>query len=126
MLATGERPPGLLATGGRPPGTPLEREGLRAPVHFGAAVLDDRVDRRAGQRVVGREQPAERLQLVEAAVEEQGQRSAQALDDLMAVQEGGWYRNHPFGTGHGEELTVAQQLLHSPGRNAELAGYIEE
>src|SRR4029077_9714475 len=105
---------------------PLEGEGLRAPVHFGATAPSDRLDWRAGQRVVRREQPAERLQLVEAAVAEQGQGPAQALDDLVAVQEGGRYRERPFGAGHGEEFAVAQQLLHSPNRNAELAGYIGE
>jgi len=65
-----------------------------------------------------REQPAHRLQLVESAVEEQGEGSAQALDDLVAVQEGGRDRERPFGTGHGEEFPVAQELLHSPYRHA--------
>ena len=34
--------------------------------------------------------------------------------DLVAVKEGGRYRERPFGTGHGEEFPVAQELLHSP------------
>src|SRR5215471_20754670 len=45
-----------------------ERERLRPPVHLGAPVLAHRLDRRAGQGVVGREQPANRLLLVESAV----------------------------------------------------------
>ena len=34
--------------------------------------------------------------------------------------------SRPFGTGHGEEFAVAQQLLHSPWRDAEPGGYIGE
>ena len=43
---------------------------------------------RAGQRVVGREQPAERLRLAESAVEQDGERAVQTPDDLVAVEEG--------------------------------------
>jgi hypothetical protein len=80
----------------------------------------------AGPRLVRREQPAKRLRLIEAAVEEQGQGAAQALDDLVAVKEGGRYRERPFGTRHGEEFAIAEQLLHSPHRKAEQVGYLGE
>ena len=35
-------------------------------------------------------------------------------------------QERPFGTGNGEEFAIAEQLLHSPNRNAEQAGYIGE
>src|ERR1700756_5760057 len=102
----------------------LQREGLCRAVNLGAAVPGDRVNRRAGQRLVGREQPAKRLGFVEAAVEQQGQRARQALDDLVAVNEGGRYRRLAVRTGDRQELAVAEELLDTPGGNAEPAGNI--
>src|SRR6266536_4038918 len=64
-----------------------ERERLRPAIHLGATMLADRLDRRAGQRLVSCEQPAQRIRLVETAVKEQCQRAVQSADDLMAIEE---------------------------------------
>src|SRR5262249_36104910 len=100
-----------------PPGS--DRQRLRPPVHLGPTVLRHRLDRRAGQAVVGREQPANRLRLIEATVEKEGERAVQALEDLATVQERG---GPPPGAGRPAEryqLAVAEQLLDPAGRDAE-------
>jgi hypothetical protein len=45
---------------------------------------------------------------------------------LLTVKEGGRYRERAFRTLHGEELAIAEQLLHSPQGDAELIGYAGE
>ena len=75
--------------GGIPGQTPLDRERLGAAVDLAAPIAADRLDRRAGERLVLGEQPAQRGGFVESAVEEQGQRPVQALDDLRAIEERG-------------------------------------
>src|SRR5216683_2460137 len=64
-----------------------ERERLRAPVHLGPATLRHGLDRGARKRLVVGEQPAQGLQVVESAVEQQRERPGQALDDLITVEE---------------------------------------
>ena len=57
----------------------------------------DRLDRRARQRVVRGEQPAQRLVVREAAVDQQGQRAVQPAHDLVAVQERGRHAERAVG-----------------------------
>src|SRR6516162_1314743 len=91
--------------------TASERQRLGPPVHLGTAVLGDRLDRRAGQRLVCGEQPAQGLGLVEAAVEEQGECAVQAPDDLAAVEEGRGHAERAVRALDGHQLAVAEQLL---------------
>src|SRR4029077_10230368 len=76
----------------------------------GAPALGHRPERRAGQRVIDREQPADRLRLVEATVEQHGQRAVQSLDDLASVEERGGYRHGAIRPLNGQQLVVAEQL----------------
>ena len=99
-----------------------EGERLGPPVHLGAAVLRDRLDRRAGQRVVGREQPAQRLRLVEPAVEQDGERAVQTPDDLVAVEEGRGHAVHAAGALDRHQLSVTNQLLDPAHRDPESLG----
>src|SRR5215469_2709755 len=91
--------------------TRSECQSLGPPVNLRAAVLRDGLDRGAGQRLVGREQPAQRLHLVEAAVEEQGERTVQAPDDLVAVEEGRGHAEGAAWTLDREQLAVTKELL---------------
>src|SRR5262249_43815989 len=63
-----------------------------------------------GERVVSREKPAQRLRVVEAAVEEHGERPMQALEDVVPVQERGGYAQRAVGALHGDQLAGAEQL----------------
>src|SRR6516164_6669130 len=119
--------PSAAGSGVRRRGGPRsERQRLRPAVHFGAPVLGHRLDRRARQRVIGREQPAQRLRLVEAAVEEHGQRPVQALEDVVAVQEGGGYAHRAVRALDRDQPVVAEQLPDPAGRKAEPGGYLGE
>src|SRR5580693_9568854 len=96
--------------GGRPPAQ-LKSQRLRAAVDLGAAVGVERVDRGAREGRVGGEEPAKGLFVGETAVEQDRERPAEALDDLVAVEEGGRDRAVSARPGDGEQLAVAEQLL---------------
>src|SRR5262249_9757921 len=104
-------------TGSPPPGS--ERQRLRPPVHLGPTVLRHRLDRRAGQAVVGREQPANRLRLIEATVEKEGERAVQSLEDLVTVQERGGHAQGAVRPPQRYQLAVTEELLDPAGRDAE-------
>ena len=104
----------------------LEGQRLGAAVDLGAAVLVQRLDRRAGKRLIGREQPAEGFLVVEPAVEQDRQRAGQALDDLLAVKERGGDRAIAVGSGDREELTVAEELLYPADGETKPGGYLGE
>src|SRR5690606_34006175 len=79
--------------GARGAGAPLERadlEGQRlgSPADLGPPVLGERLHGRAGQRVVGGEQPADRLHVVVTRVRQERQGARQSLDDLAVLDEG--------------------------------------
>src|SRR6185295_17227402 len=114
------------ATAERAPGLASEREGLRPAVHLGAAALGHRLDRRAGKRVVGGEQPPQRLRLVEPAVEEHRERAVQALDDLIAVKERSRYAQRAVGALHRDQLAVAEQLPDPARREAKPVSHVRE
>src|SRR5215813_11952244 len=105
---------------------PSEREGLCPAVHLGPAVLGHRLDRRTGERFVSREKPAQRLRLVEAAVEEHGERPMQALEDVVPVQERGGYAQRAVGALHGDQLAVAEQLPDPALLEAEAVSYFRD
>lgn len=104
----------------------LEGQRLGAAVDLGAAVLVKRLDRRAGKRVVGREQPAESFLIVESAVEQDRQRAGQALDDLPAVEERGGDRAIAAWAGDREELAVAEELLYPADGETKPGGHLGE
>src|SRR5689334_13708461 len=114
------------ATAERAPGLASEREGLRPAVHLGAAALGHRLDRRSGKRVVGGEQPPQRLRLVEPAVEEHRERAVQALDDLLAVKERSRYAQRAVGALHSDQLAVAEQLPDPARREAKALSHVRE
>src|SRR5262249_15628778 len=105
---------------------PSEREGLCPAVHLGPAVLGHRLDRRTGERFVSREKPAQRLRLVEAAVEEHGERPMQALEDVVPVQDGGWYPRGPVGRRPAARFAVAEQWPAPALREAEAVSYFRD
>src|SRR5215472_3537075 len=82
-------------------------------------MLRDGLDGGTRQRVVGREQPANRLRLIEAAVKEQGERAVQSLDDLVAVQESGGHAQRAVRLPYRYQLAVAEQLLDPAARDTE-------
>src|ERR1700733_13417938 len=104
----------------------LERQRLGAAVDLGAAVGVERVDRGAREGRVGGEEPAEGLFVGETAVEQDRERPAQALDDLVAVEEG--RRDGPITArpGDGEQLAVAEQLLDATDGQVEPGGHFGE
>src|SRR6185437_16790815 len=106
--------------------TGLERQRLRAAVDLGAATGVEGRDRGAGKRVVRGEQPAERLVVLETAVEQHRQRARQPLDDRSAVEEGGRDRAVTAWAGDGEELTVAEELLYPADGQTKPCGYLRK
>src|ERR1700722_19579401 len=104
----------------------LEGQGLGAAVDLGATAGVEGRDRGTRQRVVRGEQPAESLAVVESAVEQDGQRPRQALDDLGAVDEGGGDRPLAAWPGEGDELAVTEELLHPTDREVESRCYLGE
>src|SRR6516162_9531591 len=107
-----------------PPGS--DRQCLRPPVHLGPTMLRHRLDRRAGKAVVGREQPADRLRLIEATVEQEGERAVQSLEDVLAIQEGRGHAQRAVRLPDRYQLAVAEQLLDPAGRDAEAASHLGE
>ena len=78
---------------------------------LGAAVLAQRIDRAPRQRVVGTEQPLDRLGVVEAVIGQQDERAAQTLHDCTVVDER--RRNSrltELGAAHCRQLVFACQL----------------
>ena len=69
---------------------------------------------------------AQRLRLVEPAVEEHGERAVQALDDLVAVKERGGYAQRAVGALHSDQLAVAEQLPDPARRQAEAVSHVRE
>ena len=63
--------------------------------------------------------PANHLRLVEAAVEQQGERAVESLDDLIAVQERGRHAKRAVRLPDRYQLAVAEQLLDPAARDAE-------
>src|ERR1700722_10076732 len=104
----------------------LEGQGLSAAVDLGATAGVERRDRGAGERLVRGEQPAECFDVAEPAVEQHGQRSRQALDDLRAVDEGGRDGALTARPVDGDELAVTEELLHPADGEAEPGGYLGE
>src|ERR1700722_2107676 len=104
----------------------LERQGLGAAVDLGAAVRVERVDGGAREGRVGGEEPAEGLFVGETAVEQDRERAAQALDDLIAVQERGRDGSVAARPGDGEQLAVAEQLLDATDGQVEPGGHLGE
>src|SRR5919197_5266742 len=66
-----------------------DSECLGAALHFRAAILAERLRGGARQGRVGSEQPLQHFFVGEAVVPEEGEGTGQALDDLVAVDEGG-------------------------------------
>src|ERR1019366_577747 len=103
---------GWLSPAGRASGPAgSERERLRAPVDLGGPVLGDCLDRRPRQRLVGGEQPPQRLHRVESAIEEQRQRAGQAPDDLVALEERSRDAQRAAWALDREQLALTEQLL---------------
>ncbi len=103
-----------------------EGERLGSPVHLGAPVRGHGLDRRAWQRVVGCEQPAQRLHLAKATVKEQCERAVKPLDDLVAFEEGGRYAHRAVWPLHREQLAIAEQLLDAAEWDTEPVCYLGE
>ena len=89
---------------------------LRSAVHLSAAVLPQGLDRTAGQRIVGGEQPVDDLLVVELGVPQQRDGGRQSLDhqvgaDVVAADELGGNAQHTVDP-DGEQLPVTDELVH--------------
>jgi hypothetical protein len=84
------------------------------------------VDRGARKRLVRGEQPAKGFLVLEPAVVQHRERPGQALDDLLAVDEGGGDRAVPARPGNGDELAVAEELLDPADGETKPCGYLRE
>jgi len=89
----------------------VRTRGLAPPVDLGAAILGDRLDGRAGKRLIGGEQPAQRLDLGKAAVEEQVEGAGQAPHHLTVVDERGRHAERAGWALDSQQLAFPQELL---------------
>src|SRR4051794_21432447 len=86
----------------------------------------DGVDGRAGQGVVGREEPAKRLDVVVNRVSQHGECAGQTLHHVLSVKE---HRGHLWPTttpAHTEQFPILEELLGPPYREVEARGHLGE
>ena len=103
-----------------------ERHRLRAALHLGAVARAQRVDRRrAGQGVVGGEQPAQHLGAAETGVGEHGDRPRQPLDHSAGDEEVGRHAQVAVPLER-DQVAVAQHLTDLVGRGPENGRHLRQ
>src|SRR5690606_21516037 len=101
-------------------------EGLGTSFDLGMTTCLDRLDGRAWQRVVGREEPAQRLDVVVTRVLQDGERAGQALHDIASVEEHGGHLWPAAAPAYAQELVVLEELLGAADRETHALGHFGE